>query len=237
MNFPTTHWTLLAEATLDGDAAGREALCRMCEEYRAPVSAFLAARGYLDGEREDLVQEFFLNWLSTRSWKRAVRERGRFRSYLLGSVCHMLAHHHARKAVAKRGGGVQLDSLEEAAESGWEAVDETPAAVPAFDRAWAVTLVLNTLRCLELEYAARGKAAEFEVLRRFLPSCGAPITLEEAAQKLGCSTSAVKSSIHRLRLGFRESLRSAVAGTVSAPHEVDEELAYLRSLLLLQQIK
>ncbi|HCN28587.1 MAG TPA: hypothetical protein DIT64_07440 [Verrucomicrobiales bacterium] len=232
MTFPTTHWTLLAEATLNGDAAGRQALSRMCEEYRKPVLAFLAARGYQEGEREDLAQEFFLNWLSTRSWKRAAREKGRFRSYLLGSVCHMLARDHERKHAAKRGAGAGCDSLEAAAEAGWEAADETPPESPAFDRAWAVTLVMNTLHCLEQDFARRGRAGEFAVLRRFLPSGGEGITLEEAARCLDFSTSAVKSAVHRLREAFRLALRAAVAGTVSAPHEVDEELAYLRSLLL-----
>ena len=53
---------------------------------------------------------------------------------------------------------------------------------------------------------------------------------------LGTNVNAVKSSIHRLRERFRELLRAAVARTVSAPHEVDEELLYLRSLLFSQPI-
>jgi hypothetical protein len=39
MAFPTTCWTILAEATLHGDEAGRDALTRMCESYRRPVVA------------------------------------------------------------------------------------------------------------------------------------------------------------------------------------------------------
>jgi hypothetical protein len=59
MAFPTTRWTLLAQATLNGDEAGRESLARMCEGYRLPVEMFLASRGHVRHEIEDLTQDFF----------------------------------------------------------------------------------------------------------------------------------------------------------------------------------
>jgi RNA polymerase sigma-70 factor (ECF subfamily) len=79
---------------------------------------------------------------------------------------------------------------------------------------------------------AREKGREFEVLRQFLPGCDAPPTLEDAAASLGTNVNAFKAALHRLRERFRELLRTEVSKTVSAPHEVEEELQYLRSLLL-----
>jgi RNA polymerase sigma-70 factor (ECF subfamily) len=237
MTFPTTQWTLLAEATLNGDGEGCRALAKMCESYRQPVAAFIAARGYLDPEREDLVQEFFLRWLKSQSWKRADRSRGRFRSYLLGCVCHMLAHHQQRSQTWKRGCGQVPESLDAALELGLEPMAEPPEDCPEFDRVWAVTLVMNTLQTLAQEYADRGSAGDFAILRKFLPSGGEMITLEAAATELGSHVGAVKSAIFRLREKFRETLRASVACTVSAPHEVEEELQYLRSVLLRTQEK
>ncbi len=235
MTFPTTQWTLLKEATLNGDAEGCRALAKMCESYRQPVAAFIAARGYPDREREDLVQEFFLSWLKSQSWKRADRSRGKFRSFVLGCVSHMLAHYHEKKHTAKRGGGQVPESLEAALEHGLEPMDEMPEDCPEFDRVWAVTLVMNTLKTLAQEYEDCGRTKDFTILRKFLPSGGEMISLEEAANELGNNVGAVKSAIFRLREKFRETLRASVACTVSAPHEIEEELQYLRSVLLRNQ--
>lgn len=232
MPFPTTRWTQLADATLDGDADGRRALDELCAAYRQPVVAFLASRGCRNQELDDLTQEFFLRWLRQRSWKRANRDRGRFRTFLLGAVTHMLAHHHARKSAAKRGGGAEADSLDALGESGFEVAKDDVAPSPEFDRAWASTLVTNALADIEAEFASRGRADAFVVLRRFLPSGGEPVSLEDAARLMDTNVGAVKAAVHRLRERFRELLRAAVAATVNAPHEVDEELMYLRTLML-----
>lgn len=87
------------------------------------------------------------------------------------------------------------------------------------------------MKAVEHEYAGRGHNAEFDVLRRFLPGFETPPSYEVAAESLGLSLAALKAAVHRLRQRFREVLRTAVARTVSAPHEVDDELRYLGSLL------
>lgn len=234
MSFPTTRWTLLAEATLAGDAHGQKALDDLCMAYRRPVEAFLLARGVRNEEMEDLVQDFFLRWLRSRAWKRADRERGRFRTFLLGGVMHTLAHHRSKGFAEKRGGGAETDSLDELAEDGIEPVCPSAPDVMEFDRGWAVALVENALADIARETQARGRGDEFEVLRHFLPGADETPTLEEAAARLGSNANAVKAAVHRLRSRFRELVRAAVARSVSAPHEVEEELVYLRSLLISQ---
>lgn len=234
MAFPTTRWTLLAEATLAGDAHGRKTLDDLCIAYRKPVAMFLAARGLRDQELEDVVQDFFLRWLRSRAWKRANREQGRFRTFLLGGVMHALAHHQARNYAQKRGGGVMAESLDAMGEDGFEVPCPSAADVTEFDRGWAEALVENALTELENERRARGREAEFAVLRHFLPGAEETITYEAAAKRLGVTLDAMKAAIHRLRERFRELVRGAVARSVSAPHEVEEELAYLRDLLLRQ---
>ncbi len=232
MSFPTTRWTLLAEATLHGNTAGQEALTRMCEAYRQPIEDYLCSRGCKAQEIEDLVQDFFLRWLRSRAWKRAERDRGRFRNFMMGGVMHVLAKHHSRGQTQKRGGGVEHDSLDAMKESGIEPPGPEPDDIIEFDRRWAVSLVENTLAAICAEEGNRGKQAEFAVLRHFLPGADEMIPLEEAVSRLGTSLNAVKVAIHRLRARFRERLRAEVARTVSAPHEIEEELMYLRSLLL-----
>jgi DNA-directed RNA polymerase specialized sigma24 family protein len=232
MAFPTTRWTLLADATLDGDEAGRDALSRMCDGYRRPVVAFLLGRGYPKNDAEDLAHEFFLRWLRSRGWKRANRLRGRFRSFMLGSLNHLLAHEAAKKSAAKRGGGLTTVPFDEDIFDDDFPWDQEMPGEEVFDREWAVTLVCHAVAALRAEFVERGKTREFEVLRQFLPGSGSHPSIDDAAALIGINANAFKSALHRLRERFRELLRGEVARTVSAPHEVDEELAYLRSLLL-----
>jgi hypothetical protein len=61
MQFPTTCWTLLAQATLSGDTVAREALGRFYLDYQQPVQAAILARGLFGEEARDVCQAFFCN--------------------------------------------------------------------------------------------------------------------------------------------------------------------------------
>lgn len=227
--FPTTDWTRLAEATRSGDSAGREALAALCGEYRFPVVGFLRARGWNETEAEDLAHDFFLRLLESRAWRRADRHRGRFRTFLLGAVTHVVAHHLEHAGAEKRGQDL-LASLDAMGEEGFE-----PASPPPddcrFDREWALRLVEQSVEALKRKFEEEGRSEPFVILRQFLPGSPVVPAYEEAAARLGLGLPHFKTAVHRLRRDFRSMVRAAVARTVGAPHEVDEELAHLRSVL------
>ena len=68
-------------------------------------------------------------------------------------------------------------------------------------------------------------------LRKFLPGSGDVPTYDELGASLGMTAGAAKTRVFRMRQLFRENLRSEIGRTVSAPHEIDEELAHLRAAL------
>ena len=76
----------------------------------------------------------------------------------------------------------------------------------------------------------RGSAA-LETLRLFLSTKETAPSYESAAMALATSVAAVKVDVMRWRRRLRELVRAEIGRTVSAPHEVEEELAYLRRLL------
>ncbi len=230
MHFPTTHWSLLARASLNGEAEARPALEELCRRYWSPVNQFIQFRGHRGAGAEDLTQDFFLHVCRHSTFSRADRMRGRFRTFLLGALVKFLANEADRANAQKRGGGatdLRLDDIE---------ATSTPSAPPeattGFDREWATTILANALERVRAEFSEAGRSKVFAALQTFLPGVSAPPSYEDAAQRIGSSIPALKSEVHRLRLRFRVLIREEVAATVSAPHEIEEELAHLQSVLM-----
>lgn len=228
MYFPTTHWSLLAQATLGGETAGRQALEDLCRRYWSPLQQFIRVRGRSEAEAQDLTQEFILHLLEHSTLKKADRSRGRFRSFLLGALVRFLGDENDRRHAQKRGSGaVHLSIDEEPA----LAVSSEPDAI-LFDREWALVILENGLRALRQEFESGDGPKRFAVLGRFLPGSLEAPTYDEAAAQLGVSLPALKSELHRLRHRFKTLVRQEIASTVSAPHEIDEEMNYLQQVLM-----
>src|SRR5436305_5416488 len=90
MTFPTTHWTLLARASLGGDTENRGALEELCRRYWTPIVRFIQVRGIPPSQAEDLTQEFMVHILEKSLFGRADRFQGRFRSFLIGALIRFL---------------------------------------------------------------------------------------------------------------------------------------------------
>ena len=228
MYFPTTHWSLLAQATLSGETAGRQALEVLFRRYWSPIQQFIRGRGYNETEAEDLTQDFVVHLLEHSTLKRADRLRGRFRSFLLGALVRFLADEYDRRHARKRGSGVAHIGLEDEPAL---AVSSEPAEI-LFDREWALVILENGLHALRQEFETANDPIRFAVLGRFLPGSLDVPTYEEAAAQLGLTLPALKSELHRLRHRFKMLVRQEVASTVSAPHEIDEEMNYLQQILI-----
>lgn len=234
MQFPTTRWDELAKASLHGDTEARSALAGFCQRYWQPVNAFIRWKGHSEMDAADLTQDFFLNFLESRSWRRADRLRGSFRSFLLGALTHRLQKAQARQQRIKRGGGLAALSLDDLSTNGAEGevgAQIPPADAALFDRAWALRVLEAALAATRSEYDSRGRGAFYQALKSYLALRHERGTYEQAAQQLGLHPAAVKTEVHRLRRAFRTALRLEIGRTVSAPHEIDEELRHLRAVL------
>lgn len=230
MAFPTTRWSLLAQATLHGGATQADALAEFYRRYRQPVVTFIRWQTRDGADVEDLAQEFFLQLINDSTLRRADPLRGRFRNFLLKALTRFLARLRIRNEAAKRGSGeipLSLDAL--APGAGEPAVSATEAQV--FDRGWATDLLGRARAGVEAAWAVRGTTAELDTLRNFLPGAAATPTYETAATQLGWTLSRLKTEVFRLRTQFREQVRAEVALTVDTPHEVDAEMAYLHEVL------
>lgn len=215
-----------------GTAEGRSALEQLCRSYWFPLHAFVRRRGFEPAEAEDLTQEFFIRLLASDGLAAASPERGRFRTFLLGSLKNFLANEWDKSRRLKRGGHLEFldwDALEPEARGRLEPAgpggDET-----AFDREWAETLVQGVLARLRAEVEGDSGPERFAALKPFLVT-EAPATYAEVGTHLGLSEGAVKSAIFRLRRRYAELLRAAVADTVGGDVDVDDEIRHLFAAL------
>jgi RNA polymerase sigma factor (sigma-70 family) len=227
--FVTTHWSVVLTAGRDDTPRARAALEQLCRNYWRPLYAYVRRAGYSREEAEDRTQEFFARLLAHNSVSKADPERGRFRSFLLASLRHFLAHEWERNHARKRGGGAQFIPLDfDTAETAClqpTAPDDTPDR--AYDRHWALALLDAVLGRLRQEYRDAGREDLFVGLKDTLSGGRAEIPYRELGARLGLSEGAVKVAAHRLRQRYRDLLREEVANTVAGPGEVEEELREL----------
>lgn len=235
--FASTRWTLVYQAG-DSRASSQgalNALSELCQIYWRPVYLFLRRQGITQHDAEDLTQGFFAEIIEDRTYARADQMKGRFRSFLLGTLKHFLADRRSYDHAQKRGGGAVPVQLDEAAISDAEIQigrAQNWSADGVFDREWAVSLLRQAIERLAREYAIAGKAALFEALKVHLAAgATAAVPYEEMAGRLGRAVPTLRSDVARLRVRYRAILREEVSGTVTDARDVDEELRHLREAM------
>jgi len=229
-HFATTHWSVVLRAGQpDTGSAATAALGRLYQTYWYPLYAYVRRQGHDAPAAQDIVQEVFLALLEKQQLAAVAPGKGRFRSYLMASVNHLLANEWHKRHRQKRGGGqvpISLDSL--AAEERYAlepADDRTPDQL--FDRRWAFALLDEVLIRLRAEWESAGKAAVFDKLRAFLSGDSETPGFVVVGEQLGWSEGATRVAVHRLRQQYRNLLREEISQTVESNAEVEEELRHL----------
>jgi DNA-directed RNA polymerase specialized sigma24 family protein len=230
MNLPSTHWTMLAQATLHGDTSAGQALATFCQRYREPIMAMIRSRGMIESRLEDLTHDFLLQLMRNSSLRRVDPAKGRFRQFLHGALTNFLSDDAQKTAALKRGGGVLVLSLD-AADGLVDRLSTPLFDETAMDREWALHLMSQAVQRVALDWNTPTKAARFEVLRQFLPGMMDAIPHEEAARRMGLSATGFRTELSRLRVAFRVAVRAEIAATVDGPEQIEEELSYLLTVL------
>jgi RNA polymerase sigma factor (sigma-70 family) len=228
--FEATPWSIVVAAGATTEPRAQAALTELCRIYWRPVYAYLRRSGYDTHDAQDLTQSFFQHLLQNETLRRVSREKGRFRSFLLGVLKRCLAHEQMQRHTLKRGGGTQFISTDELDAEELHHLRTRYEAAPdeILDARWAGVILERALQNIRRDCAAEGKADLFEMLSPFLGGNKPDVTYQEVAHQMSVGLGAVKTLIHRLRQQFADAVRWEVMQTVSAPHEVDDELRELR---------
>ena len=145
-DFTTTHWSVVVAAggSLAGAAAALE---QVCGGYWYPIYAFIRRRGSDHHQAEDLTQAFFAHLLESEALRKADRNRGKFRTFLLAALTHFLANEWDKQQTLKRGGRRQFVSLDETVAEDRYRQEPVEALTPEklFERRWALALLEQVL--------------------------------------------------------------------------------------------
>lgn len=228
--FQTTLWGMVLEAGNGSSTSSQSALGELCRAYWYPLYAYVRRTGRRHEDAQDLVQGFFEQLIARQDLAGVRPEKGRFRSFLLGALCHYLANDWNRARTLKRGGGmawVPLDSEEAQDRYSHEPATSDPPEV-VFDRAWARETLDAVRKRLDVEGTAdEASAARHAVLKEFLFADEGGTPYAAIAERLGLTEAGVKSAVHRMRKRFRELFREEISRTVVTREHIDEELRHL----------
>ena len=232
-SFKTTQWSVVVGAGRDDSPQASEAMAQLCRTYWYPLYAYVRRKGYNVHDAQDLTQEFFARLLARNYLSVANRNKGKFRSFLLGSLEHFLAREWSKAHAFKRGRGqvaFSFDGMEAEERYLLEPATELTAE-KIYDRRWATTLLEGAMTRLGEECRTNQKGDLFEKLKSLLSGERGEATYSEIAAALNLTESAIKVAVYRLRQRYGEMARDEISQTVTAPEEIDEELRYLVALL------
>jgi len=231
--FATTHWSVVLAAGERDSPQAAEALEKLCRIYWYPLYVYARRQGNSPEDAQDLTQDFLSRLLEKNYLAKADRDRGKFRTFLLGSLKNFLVNEWTRAGRLKRGGGVEFLSLDANVAENRYAAEPANESNPdaAYEKRWAVTLIEHLLTVLRQEFNAADKARLFEELKGFIWGDKSAASYAEIAGPLNLTGGKVKVAVHRLRQRFRELLRAEVAHTVARPEDIDGELRHLIAVL------
>jgi len=232
-SFASTHWSVVLMAGQEPSPESAVALETLCRAYWYPLCAFVRCEGHQPAAAADLTQEFFAQLLASQGLAGVDRRKGKFRSFLLACMKHLLANEWQRAHRQKRGGGCPHFSLDAAMAEDRYRLDLADAAAPdkIYERRWAEAVIDAVTRRLQAEFTTAGMSARFEVLKGFLLADEEPASYAQTAGQLNMTEGAVRTAIYRLRQRYGELLRAEIAQTVTGPHELEEELRHFVAVL------
>jgi RNA polymerase sigma-70 factor (ECF subfamily) len=232
--FPTTRWTLIARARSADEAVARRALNDVCAQYHYPLYCYIRRSGLDHHDAEDALHDFFAKLLRLEVFAGAMEEMGRLRGLLMTALRRFVLNWHRDQHRREREVSVDapFPAADDEARYQRERFIESETPERIFERKWGHELLVRVLARLRESYAKKDRVAVFHALRPALEAGG---TLRDGnvsgiAARLGITENAVRATLVRLLVEYREILKSEVLQTVGSYAEVADEIAHLQSV-------
>jgi DNA-directed RNA polymerase specialized sigma24 family protein len=218
-SFPTTNWPLVQRAADEAVSVRRPAQEELLRRYRPVLVAHLVHRRRMRPEdAEDLVQEFIARKILAGNILRlASAGQGRLRAYLLTALKNFLIDTERHRGATPPAAGLPAEV-------------PAPAVPDEVDVTWAMQVVIEALRGMRAECAAKRRPDLLGIFAaRFLgPLLGAgPVPDRLLAERFGLASSHQANNRYVTAVAmFRRNVRSVLADdSVEDADEQARELA------------
>jgi RNA polymerase sigma factor (sigma-70 family) len=223
--FPVTRHSIV-ERIRDGNAEARRiAFDDVVNAYWKPVYLHLRLTWRLSPEdAQDFAQGFFADAFDKAWLERFDPAKARFRTFVRLCVDRYVMNARQAEGRLKRGGGVQLVSLDfEAAERQLPA--DSPAASPdaQFQQEFIRALFERTVNTLRDELRAARREAYFVLFERYDLSPDEGVSYGQLAREFGMTTTQVTNRLARVRRRFREIALEYLRSVCASDQEFQRE--------------
>jgi RNA polymerase sigma factor (sigma-70 family) len=208
--FPTTRYSVIAASGSADPEARRSAFAVIAETYWKPVYKYVRLRWQASPEEaEDLTQAFFARAFEKDFFRSYDASKARFRTFLRTCLDGFVANERKASQRLKRGGGVQIVSLDFKTAEGELRQHDLP--VPAdmeefFDREWARSVFSLAVDALRGHYRVTDRERYFRAFERYdleAPDAGTHLTYAGLAAELGVTVTDVTNYLAAARRQFR----------------------------------
>jgi DNA-directed RNA polymerase specialized sigma24 family protein len=230
--FPTTHWSLVAEAGGEAGKSQQSALGRLLNAYMPPLRMYLVyAKRIPLHQADDLLQSFIADQiLERRLLQSAEQNRGRFRAFIVTALRNFCVKQRRYEKAKKRQPNKSIP-LDEAL--GLADIAASPAEV--FDLMWARQVLAQAIDLMRAECQRRRpqlwRLFEARVLAPALYG-KTPISYAQMVADFGfvSPTQAANAVVTANRM-FARMLRKVVGRYEKDPEEIEEEIRNLRVMV------
>lgn len=229
-HFPDTSWSILACLRGQNTDLRMQALTRLIQLYWKPVHTVIRRSwGKPNEEAKDLTQEFFAEIIMEGPLlERYAPEQGSFHAYLKAAITNFMRDAVKSEGRKKRGGDAKILSLDFDPNGDVALPDRSLSPEQVFDLAWKHVVFSKALQNVEQNLIGEGKAAYFEVFRRYeLQPAGPQPSYREVGESMGLTETTVQNYLARVRAELRRAVIEVVADTVESRKDLSDEIRWL----------
>jgi RNA polymerase sigma-70 factor (ECF subfamily) len=227
--FATTRWSVVMRSASSETADASHALTELAQRYWYPVYAYVRRCGHAPAIAEDITRCFLGGLMQQFRDGARSHPQCHFRRFLLDQLNAFLGGDWREI--------VDNDSTTELAAPGdLEARNERDNAgavspEQAYERSFALEVVVRALRRLHSEARQTGRLAMYEALEPHLANDPVAGEYEAIATQLQTRPLALIVALKRLRQRFRELVGQELADTVTSAEDLAAEQAMLHGVL------
>jgi DNA-directed RNA polymerase specialized sigma24 family protein len=204
-DFPSTRHSIIERMRNPDEGVRRHAFGDLVEGYWKALQRYVGIQWRLShDEAQDVTQGFLTEALQKEWLARYDPDKARFRTFIRVCIDRFVLNRQQAASRLKRGGGVDVVSLDEPDADEEMRIASQPDADDVFRREFVRALFERTVEEVRGEYEAAGKAMHFAIFERYDIDPPDEVSYAIVAREFNLTSSQVTNTLAQVRRRFRE---------------------------------